>query len=136
MAYLIIAHAEDGKGKPKLYRRDLYSEAVKLMDDINNDPNSGREAELREEEQDMPGPGTGLYTALTGKKHAPLITLLATSAMEARGKITKQLSLPGRDGPLQMWRNAHQAIRTPEGITAYYWAEIDSMVCKLHGTGV
>jgi len=133
MAYLIIAHAEDGKGKPKLYKRDLYKDAVKLMDDINNDPNSGREAEIRDD--DMPDSTEGLYTALTGKKRAPLISILATSANEARGKITAQLSIPGREGPLRMWQTSLHAMRTPDGITAYYWPEIDSMVCKLHGTG-
>lgn len=132
MAYLILAYNEaDPEEAPKTYRRDLQSEAAKLVEDINDDPDSGRWAEYREELPD--DTRSSMYTALTGKRESPLITILADNVDDARAKITQQLSLPGREEPARMWVEANHMIRTPDGAIAYYWPVLDAMVTKVKG---
>lgn len=68
------------------------------------------------------------YTAVYGKDHSPLITLLAPNGVQARAKIIAQLSMPGRQDILAKWRKACSPMCTQDGLILYYSEELASLV--------
>ncbi|KKN33868.1 hypothetical protein LCGC14_0799480 [marine sediment metagenome] len=125
--YFVISYPNDPKDGRRVdtHYKETLDEAVALADSINSDTELDRHAEYREE---MPDEKQKTYTAIHGKNDSPIIRIHAGNGMEARDVITTQLSMPGRELTLAMWRKYHCAMRTEDGLILYYSEELESLV--------